>query len=53
MGIVVISSELPEIIGISDRILTFCEGGSPGRSAADATQEKLLNAATMREEDVV
>jgi ABC-type sugar transport system ATPase subunit len=54
MGIVVISSELPEIIGISDRILTFCEGRITGAFLrADATQEKLLNAATMREEDVV
>ena len=54
MGIVVISSELPEIIGISDRILTFCEGRITGEfRREDATQEKLLNAATMREEDAV
>lgn len=26
MAIIVVSSELPEVIGISDRIVTFCEG---------------------------
>ncbi len=54
MGIIVISSELPEIIGISDRILTFCEGRVTGEfSRESATQEKLLDAATMREESAV
>ena len=33
IGIIVISSELPEIIGISDRIITLCEGGSPESSS--------------------
>lgn len=52
IGIIVISSELPEIIGISDRILTLCEGRVTGEfSRAEATQEKLLYAATMREGD--
>ncbi len=51
MGIVVISSELPELIGISDRILTICEGRITGEfTRAQATQEKLLSAATRREE---
>ena len=54
MGIIVISSELPEVIGISDRILTFCEGRITGVfSREDATQEKLLDAATLREEDAI
>jgi ABC-type sugar transport system ATPase subunit len=54
MGIIVISSELPEVIGISDRILTFCEGRTTGVfNREDATQEKLLDAATMREENAV
>ena len=52
IGIIVISSELPEIIGISDRILTLCEGRITGEfSKEEATQEKLLYAATLREED--
>ena len=52
IGIIVISSELPEIIGISDRIITLCEGRVTGEFMRDeATQEKLLYAATLREED--
>ncbi len=52
IGIIVISSELPEIIGISDRIITLCEGRLTGEfTRGDATQEKLLYAATLREED--
>ena len=51
IGIIVVSSELPEIIGISDRILTLCEGRITGEFLrGEATQEKLLSAATMREE---
>lgn len=30
MAIIVVSSELPEVIGISDRIVTFCEGELTG-----------------------
>ena len=52
IGIIVISSELPEIIGISDRIITLCEGRVTGEFMRDeATQEKLLYAATLRKED--
>jgi len=47
MAIIVISSELPEVIGISDRIVTFCEGRITGEfNREDATQEKLLSSAT-------
>ena len=50
IGIIVVSSELPEIIGISDRILTLCEGRITGEfKRGEATQEKLLSAATLRE----
>jgi ABC-type sugar transport system ATPase subunit len=50
MGIIVISSELPEILGVSDRIITFCEGKITGEfTREEATQEKLLAAATLRE----
>jgi ABC-type sugar transport system ATPase subunit len=51
IGIIVVSSELPEIIGISDRIITLCEGRITGEFLrGEATQEKLLAAATRREE---
>ena len=50
IGIIVISSELPEIIGISDRIITLCEGRVTGEfMRGEATQEMLLYAATERE----
>lgn len=50
MGILFVSSELPEIIGISDRVLTLCEGRLTGEFLKEeATQEKLLYAATLRE----
>lgn len=47
MAIIVVSSELPEVIGISDRIVTFCEGELTGEfEQKEATQEKLLHSAT-------
>ncbi len=45
-AILMISSELPEILGLSDRILVMNAGRIAGEfTAADATQEKLLAAA--------
>jgi rhamnose transport system ATP-binding protein len=47
MAILMISSELPEILGMSDRILVMREGRLTGQfNRADATQEKLMAAAT-------
>jgi rhamnose transport system ATP-binding protein len=49
VAILMISSELPEIIGMSDRILVMCEGNLTGEfSRAEATQEKIMKAATQR-----
>jgi ABC-type sugar transport system ATPase subunit len=48
-GILVVSSELPELLNICDRILTICEGRVTGNFARDeANQEILLSAATLR-----
>ena len=45
-AVVLVSSELPELIGMSDRILMLHEGRIGGEfSRAEATQEKLLAAA--------
>ena len=45
-GIIMISSELPELLGMSDRILVMCQGRIQAEfSAADATQERVLSAA--------
>jgi ABC-type sugar transport system ATPase subunit len=42
-----ISSELPEILGMSDRILVMHEGNQVGiLSREEATQEKILEYAT-------
>ena len=43
VGIIMISSELPEILGMSDRILVMREGRIAGEfNREEATQEKLL-----------
>jgi len=45
--IIMISSELPEILGMSDRIMVMHEGDKIGElSRAEATQEKILRLAT-------
>lgn len=47
MAILMISSELPEILGMSDRVIVMREGRITGRlSRAEATQEKIISAAT-------
>lgn len=49
VGIVMISSELPEILGMSDRILVMHEGAITGEFLRqDATQEAILASATGR-----
>lgn len=46
-AIVVISSELPEILGLSDRILVMYDGRKMGElKREEATQEKILQLAT-------
>ena len=48
-GIIVISSELPEVLLLSHRILVMCEGRVTGEvSGNDATQEQIMNLATQR-----
>ena len=47
LAILMISSELPEVLGMSDRILVMHEGHMTALfNRADATQEKIINAAT-------
>ena len=48
-GIVMISSDLPEVLRMSHRVLVMCEGRVTGElSAAEATQEKIMTLATQR-----
>jgi ribose transport system ATP-binding protein len=49
-AIVMISSELPEILRMSDRIVVMCEGRITGElSGSEATQERIMHLATQRE----
>ncbi|MFN2394047.1 MAG: D-xylose ABC transporter ATP-binding protein, partial [Pyrinomonadaceae bacterium] len=47
VAIVMVSSELPEILGLADRILVLHEGKLTGEfTKAEATPEKVMVAAT-------
>ena len=51
-SIIMISSELAEVLRMSDRILVMCEGRKTGElDIAEATQENIMQLATMREEN--
>jgi ribose transport system ATP-binding protein len=53
-AIIMISSELPEILRMSDRIIVMCEGRVTGELAiGEASQEKIMEYATMRLEETV
>jgi ribose transport system ATP-binding protein len=48
-SIIMISSELPEILRMSHRIIVMCEGRITGElSSSEATQEKIMQLATQR-----
>ena len=47
-SIIMISSELPELLRMSDRIVVMCEGRVTGElDISDASQEKIMHLATM------
>lgn len=47
-AVIMISSELPELLGMSDRIYVMCEGRLTGEvSHQEATQERIMALATM------
>ena len=49
-SIIMISSEMPELLRMSDRIVVMCEGRKTGElDIAEATQEKIMTLATKRE----
>ena len=47
-AIVVISSELPEVLRLSHRIAVMCEGRLTGVLPAGATQDEIMHLATLR-----
>ncbi|ODT83981.1 MAG: D-xylose ABC transporter ATP-binding protein [Pelagibacterium sp. SCN 64-44] len=48
-AIIVISSELPEVLRLSHRIAVMCEGRLTGFLPGGASQEEIMHLATMRE----
>jgi ribose transport system ATP-binding protein len=53
-SIIMISSELPEILRMSHRVVVMCEGRITGvLNIADATQEKIMQYATQRGETLL
>ena len=51
-SIIMISSELAEVLRMSDRIVVMCEGRKTGElDIKDANQENIMQLATMREEN--
>jgi len=53
-AVVMISSELPEVLRMSHRIIVMCEGRITGElTSEEATQERIMHLATQRESVVV
>ncbi|MBB6480692.1 sugar ABC transporter ATP-binding protein [Spirochaeta isovalerica] len=51
-SIIMISSELPEILRMSDRVLVMCEGRITGElDISEASQETIMKYATMRNQE--
>ena len=47
LGIVMISSEMPEIIGMSDRVIVMCQGRVTGEfERSEFNQERIMTCAT-------
>ena len=50
IGVMFVSSEMPEVMGMSDRIIVMCDGRITGEfMIEDATQDKILTKATQFE----
>jgi ribose transport system ATP-binding protein len=53
-SIIMISSELPEVLRMSDRVVVMCEGRITGQLAIeDASQEAIMEYATMGHQEVL
>ncbi len=53
-GILMISSELPEVLGMSDRVMVMSQGNLTGElSGEEATQENVMELATAQQEAAV
>ena len=53
VGVMFVSSEMPEVMGISDRIVVMCDGRVTGEvMTSEATQDKILKYATQFENKI-
>ena len=53
ISVIFVSSEIPEVLGIADRIIVMCDGRITGEMMVqDATQEKILELATRFENKI-
>ncbi len=53
IGVLFVSSEMPEVLGISDRIIVMCDGKITGEvMTAEATQDLILKYATQFESKI-
>lgn len=53
VGVLFVSSEMPEVMGISDRIIVMCDGRITGElDINEATQDKILKYATQFESKI-
>jgi ABC-type sugar transport system ATPase subunit len=53
MAVLMISSELPEVLGMADRVIVLREGRITGElSRAEATQERLMQHMTRNQEHI-
>lgn len=53
IGVIFVSSEMPEVLGISDRIIVMCDGKITGEfDIEDATQNLILEYATKFEDKI-
>ena len=53
IGVLFVSSEMPEVIGIADRIVVMCDGRVTGElDVHEATQERILELATKFENKI-
>ena len=53
IGVLFVSSEMPELMGLADRILVICDGRITGElSAAEASQSEILKLATAFEKKI-
>lgn len=53
IGVLFVSSELPEVLGVADRILVMCDGKITGElSREEASQEKIMYLATQFDQKI-